>query len=615
MTVGPLFFWRCIMHPSLGEQLMISSVRIVRFKRFEDQTFDLIGGSVLLAGPNNSGKTTLLHAISAWNLALKRWVGERGDAGGQKRISIVLDEFTALPLREMNLLWTNRHTARRASERKQPKPAPIYVQVKVKLGERVEDSLTIEFMYANEKLVYVRPVKNPDDPSPISSLPPFARSIEVVHVPPFSGIGTQEPRHATGIQNKLVGEGRAGEIVRNLLLEIWQKPQADGQSSWQELVNEIDHLFKYKLLTPQFSENQPYIVCEYQPPASGRRAPRLDIANAGSGFHQVLLLLSFFYARPSSVLLLDEPDAHLHFILQREIFDVLKGVARKRNCKLIIATHAEVLLAGSEPDQIISFIGACPRRLLNPGEKQRLQEALRRLSALDLLQADQVQAVLYVEDESDYKFLREWSRVLSHPASRFLDFPYVVPLGGKGHFDEAKRHFQCLTLARPGLQGLCISDRDQDSTEPPPMPAGLASFRWSRYEIENYALNPEVVKRFLTRETDLFSEAKATEDRTVVDTEFSRSFPAGVDYLADIPTLRDLKASEFLEEVLSKTSSPLPKRELYVLATFMKPEEIHRDVIRALDSLEGVLPATSPNIEINRTPPDPNGVASEAQEE
>jgi predicted ATP-binding protein involved in virulence len=55
---------------------MIRRVSIRYFKRFEDITFDL-SDHVILAGPNNSGKTTLLQAIVVWNLALQRWKVER----------------------------------------------------------------------------------------------------------------------------------------------------------------------------------------------------------------------------------------------------------------------------------------------------------------------------------------------------------------------------------------------------------------------------------------------------------------------------------------------------------------------------------------------------------
>ncbi|HVA50692.1 MAG TPA: AAA family ATPase [Pirellulales bacterium] len=586
---------------------MIARVRVVRFKRFADQVFDLTGNSILLAGPNNSGKTTLLHAIAAWHLALRRWLAERGESGGKRRISLVLDEFTALPLREMNLLWLNRHTARKVPGKKQPTSAPIYIEVTVGQGRRVEESLTIEFMYANEKMVYVRPVTAPDNPTPIEKLPEFAQSLNVVHVPAFSGIGTQEPRHAPGIQNKLVGEGKPGEIVRNLLLEIWEAPA--GKQAWKDLQGDIERLFQCELLPPEFSEARPYVVCEYRPkpnPADkASRPPKLDIANAGSGFHQVLLLLAFFHARRAAVLLLDEPDAHLHFILQREIFDHLRLVAHRRSCKLIVATHAEVLLSGEEPEQIISFIGQSPRRLLRPEEKQRVQEALRRLTALDLLQADHVGAVLYVEDGSDHKLLHSWANVLDHRAADFLRFPYVVPLHGKGNLDDAKKHFQCLRLAQERIKGLVIVDRDAvERSGDLRAPEGLDMFRWGRYEIENYLLVPALVRRYLQdRQDALFAQA----DEQIVDAEFASNFPAGIDFLRDIPALRDLKASDFLTELLGKTHSPLPKRDLYMLAQLSAADEIHADVRDALDRIAQILPGSIPSIEANSAPIDVNG--------
>jgi len=592
---------------------VISRVRVVRFKRFADHSFDLTGGPVLLAGPNNSGKTTLLHAISAWNLALRQWLIERGEsAGKKKRISLVLDEFTALPLREMNLLWLNRHTARKLPERKTPGPAPIYIEVEMSRGKLVSETLTIEFLYQSEKQVYVRPVRSPDNPEPIDDLPEFARKINVVHVPAFSGIGTQEPKHASGIQNKLVGEGKPGEIVRNLLLEIWEMSKGSANTPpWQELSADVERLFQCELLPPEFSEARPYIVCEYRPrpnPADrASRPPKLDIANAGSGFHQVLMLLSFFYARPASILLLDEPDAHLHFILQREIFDLLRSVAQRRNCQLIIATHAEVLLQSAEPDQVISFVGQAPRRLVRPDEKQRLQDALRKLSSLDLIQADHVQAVLYVEDESDHKILREWAHVLGHKAKGFLDFPYLVPLRGKGSLDEAKSHFQCLRLAQPRIRGLCILDRDAQDIRQPSMPAGLHLEQWGRYEIENYLIIPDLLKRWATDPLHpLLSDANN------IDAEFAANFPPGLDFLQDVPTLRDLKGSDFLVGLLQKTQFPLEKRDLYMLAEKMLPDEFHPAIQAMLDKIADILPASPPAVEANLAPPDENGIEQAA---
>ena len=46
---------------------MIRQVAIKGFKRFDEVTFDL-PGHVVVAGPNDTGKTTLLQAIAAFAL-------------------------------------------------------------------------------------------------------------------------------------------------------------------------------------------------------------------------------------------------------------------------------------------------------------------------------------------------------------------------------------------------------------------------------------------------------------------------------------------------------------------------------------------------------------------
>jgi predicted ATP-dependent endonuclease of OLD family len=54
------------------------------------------------------------------------------------------------------------------------------------------------------------------------------------------------------------------------------------------------------------------------------------------------------------VLLLDEPDAHLHVILQRQVYDLLRKVAQARRCHLLISTHSEVIAKLDEMADILN---------------------------------------------------------------------------------------------------------------------------------------------------------------------------------------------------------------------------------------------------------------------
>ena len=64
-----------------------------------------------------------------------------------------------------------------------------------------------------------------------------------------------------------------------------------------------------------------------------RSGIELDLASSGRGLQQVLLLLAHLYTHPGSVLLLDEPDAHLEILRQRQIYQVLTETADRLGCR------------------------------------------------------------------------------------------------------------------------------------------------------------------------------------------------------------------------------------------------------------------------------------------
>ena len=137
--------------------------------------------------------------------------------------------------------------------------------------------------------------------------------------------------------------------------------------------------------------------------------PALDIASAGSGFQQVLMLLTFLYARPASVLLIDEPDAHLHVILQDAIYGELRRVAARQLSQLVMATHSEVIINAVDPSELCVVLGQ-PRMLADNNERRSLINALGVLSHEDVMLAMSVPGVLYLEDYTDLQILRAWAR-------------------------------------------------------------------------------------------------------------------------------------------------------------------------------------------------------------
>lgn len=548
---------------------MIRRVTIKNFKRFREQVFDL-KDAVILAGPNNAGKSTLLQAITTWKLGLDQWVVQRKGSKAVKRsgVSITRADFTAVPLREMNLLWQDRRISSTGGKPGVPRLIEIILE-----GGSNDEAWTcgLEFQYANPELVYVRPSRAKTlERAEIQAFPaPGASGIELVHVPALSGIGRDEPRYDRGMQDMLVGQGRPGEVLRNLLWEIFQ----GRQEGWEKLAGHIQALFRIELQNPSYSPVQPFIVCEYREPGHSRP---LDLSNAGSGTLQVLLLLAFLYARPATVMLLDEPDAHQHVILQKQVYELIRKVARERRGQVILATHSEVVLDATEPAMVLGFFGDEPRPLTSETERDALREALKRVTTTDLLLGKEVGGVLYVEGESDEKILREWVRLLDHPAKRFFDRPFVHCLGGRS-LREARDHFFAMRAAFPSMRAVCLLDGDnRDEVDDETTRAGLVVLRWRRYEIENYLLQPEALKRFVN-----FPLLEAA-----VEEAFWREVPKGTDLFGDHVSLVRVKASdEFLVPLFEEVRQPTPKKDLFLLAAQMRPEEIHPEVKGKLDRL------------------------------
>jgi len=549
---------------------VIRKVAISRFKRFRDIEFEL-PGHVVIAGPNNTGKTTFLQALASWALARDKWraLNDCNKRNGYARAPIARQDFYSVPLRNFDLLWEDRNAK-----------TAIEITVEYAGGE----TLGMRFEPDSTEQIYARPTEATGKETIRKAGKP-----SLVFIPPMTGLGIEEPVYQTPKINQLLGRGQPGEVLRNLLVEAHAKHDA-----WEKLTASMLDMFGYELLPPNSTGAD--IRAEYR--ESAARNP-LDIAAAGSGFQQVLMLLCFLYARPASVLLLDEPDAHLHVILQDAIYRKLRAVAEENRSQLIISTHSEAVINSVEPRELCVLLRA-PKMLADTAERANLIRSLSALSNTDIMLAADAPGILYVEGYTDRAILLAWASVLAHPAFALLDGklmwkPVVWENRPGAAGIKAQDHYDALTLARARLPGLALLDGDDN----PNIPAtaitgrGLQRARWRRYEIESYLVHPEALARFVLQTTN---QPQAAED---LRRHFADNFPPAVvnEPLGEHAFLNATKArTELLPPLLDAAGlHGFPYTRYHEIAACMLPGEIHPEVREKLDAIVAAVGGSDDN--------------------
>jgi hypothetical protein len=391
------------------------------------------------------------------------------------------------------LLWRNRRV--QDTETVEGKPQTQTIRIDVAVEGITEDQAWrcgFEFDYANEESLYCRPLRLSEGRKAERMLVPAAAAqVRMAYLTPLSGLAANETRLDPGAIDVRIGEGRTAEVLRNLCYRIATERAA--KEEWQKLVERVREQFRVTLDEPRYIAERGEIAMSYRDVGGAR----LDLSSAGRGLQQILLLLAYLQANPGAVLLLDEPDAHLEILRQRQIYQLVTAVAREQGSQVIAASHSEIVLGeAAGRDVVIAFVGN-PHRV---GDRtSQVLKALKDIPFDHYYQAEQQGWVLYLEGSTDLAILHAFAGSLGHPASGALDRPFVHYVANQP--SAARRHFHGLREARPDLLGLAVFDRIEAPLE---AGAGLDEVQWRRRELENYLCYPEVL--------DAYAGASAEED-------------------------------------------------------------------------------------------------------
>jgi len=346
-------------------------------------------------------------------------------------------------------------------------------------------------------------------------------------------------------------------------------------------------LFGVQLDAPQFLPERGEIVMSYR----DQHGTQLDLSSAGRGLQQTLLLLAYLHVNRGTVLLLDEPDAHLEVLRQRQVYQMLCDTATANGNQIIAASHSEVLLnEAAGRDLVVAFLGK-PHRIDNRGS--HLLKSLREIGFEHYYQAEQTGWVLYLEGSTDLSILLALARIIDHPAKTLLERLFVHYVGNLP--SAARSHFHGLREAKPDLVGIALFD---NITETLSSEAGLTEMMWRRREIENYLCLPEVLERYAEQEGvadvngPLFAKAEGTRRANLMREVITAEVPPAA--LADKQHnfwIQQKVSDDFLPRVFDayfkklKIVNLMQKNNYYLLAKHLRPEEVDPEVVEKLDAI------------------------------
>ena len=557
---------------------MLTKLICRNFKNFENVEVEL-GNPVVFIGPNNSGKTTALQALTLWEIGLKRWNENRkGKKNPEKRPGVVINRLNliSVPVPEARLLWRNLQV-------RDPKNIRIDIIVEGVTANKTWQC-GLEFDYANQESIYCRPLRTSEDNGKVTSrmpIPDEAGNLSVAFLPPMSGLASNETRLDPGAINVRIGEGRTAEVLRNLCYQV-----SENSETWERLCEQIHVLFGVYLDKPNYVQERGEVAMNYR----DKSGISLDLSSSGRGLQQTLLLLAYIAAHPGSILLLDEPDAHLEILRQRQIYQVLTELAREHGSQIIAASHSEVILnEAADRDVVIAFLGK-PHRINDEDRGSQLLKSLRDFGFEQYYQAQQRGWVLYLEDSTDLPILQAFAERLKHPVQEKLKAPYVHYVGNQP--GKAREHFYGMQEAKKDLVGFCLFDHISDKLHTHPE---LIEYAWDQREIENYIISSKQV--LIDRARDEAAEHAggilSSEDCVSIMEERITEIEKARETLGqESPWSPNTKVStDFLDPLFAsfykKLELPnlMQKTNYHTLVRYVKSDQIDPEVVDVLDAI------------------------------
>lgn len=415
---------------------MIKKIEIDRFKSLQHVELNL-GKVNVLVGANNSGKSSILQAIQfATSVAQTSQLSPSAPEfknTGVLATSVYPNQLIYSPVKDP-------YTLAKGGILKEDEAQAICVRFEDDTG----DSVKATFRKGKNKNISANFNGRGVGSKLLSLENPFC-----MYVPGLAGIPFEEEIRPVGVVRRISAKGDSNTVFRNVLYRLFK---SDTREIFMQDIRSIFPFIQISIDAREDTDGLVDVRFRFQDTDE-----YLPIDLAGTGILQAIQIAAYVnYFRPE-ILLLDEPDSHLHPDNQRLLASMMLRLADRDNTTIIISTHSRHLMAALKEDASFFLVHKGGVSTSEFNHYFGLLE-LGALDEYDDIKNGRLNFVVLTEDGS-----AEGRKYLSKVflASGFSESEFkIYSFSGVSNIDSAKMFSQFLVDLSPSIKVIVYRDRD-----------------------------------------------------------------------------------------------------------------------------------------------------------
>lgn len=455
--------------------MRIAKIYIKNFKRISILEYYCNSEFNFVVGENNIGKSTIFEAIHLWKVAYSELVTSKGDKFYSMNSHRYLNfsDLFFLRIRNDNEIFND------------PKNKEIVIGLEIINGddkyylEVTLDKPLIQNTYFRIKIHDEEYIKFAEKVKSLGLS--LSNSIFIFQTHPIFYSLKNEPFLNNAQLIKKISLGRSHEVIRNKILK-----SGGSENKFTNIEKHINNILqaKYKIRCKNKSrQDDEYIKITFQEIDK----KEIEISSMGSGILQITDIFSTleFINRKEhclNILLIDEPDSHLHSNIQSRLIDELK---QKGDSQIFLISHNDRLIDKANDGELF-FLNEESYRLkkLESLNKNSYNTVSGDLAAELLSVTNDDKIIILTEGKTDKKILEvAWSKL--NPGK---ECPYKIISSGieinydnrTGNADTVRRTCELVSSMKTQLKVVGLFDNDREGNE---QFKGLNKKAFENYEI------------------------------------------------------------------------------------------------------------------------------------